>query len=680
MPGKFVPWLLFIFAFALYANTLNYGYALDDGLVIKENNFTTKGFGGIGDILTHDFFAGIGSGNDNAIYQGGRYRPLSQVTFAIEYAFFKMNPRIGHFINVMMYGLLAMLIFYLLNDLFKNKEKKSWYSGIPFIATAIFIAHPLHTEVVANIKSRDEIMGMIGGILMFLSSLKFIEKKKIFYLTLSFFFFLFALLSKESTIAFLAVLPLTVIVFKKATLKEHIMIAIPVVAATAIYFIIRFFVIGHTTAGHAMVAELFHNPFKYATFIQRYATVFFTWLKYLVLLIIPYSLTHDYYYNQIPIIGWADLRAILPALIYMALIVFSVITILRKNVVAYGILFFLITFSVTSNLFFNLGLFMNERFMFTPLLGFALSAAYFLNRIKSRKLILSALFILLILYSLKTISRNTAWKDDYTLFTTDVKTSVNSGRCNVIAGSLILNKARDEKDTVKQMAQYRQAEEYLKRGLNIYDENIGGWGCLGEVQIYLGRLDEAVISLKNVFKFDSKNAYALKNLLYIGNRFDDKNQFKKAMDVYKLLDKQNPSDPTYQYNMANDYRNLNNIDSAFILLENIIKTKPDYYDAYNRLAEFYGQLKNDFDQSLKYLDIAYKLNPQYEKTLENLGVAYGFKSDFKQSLSWFNKAYQVDSTSAKLCDNIARTYELLGNKKKAKEYYTKAKKNREKKE
>ncbi len=668
---KYAPWFLFFFAVLLYINTVNFGYVLDDGLVIKENKFTLKGFGGIGSILTHDAFAGVNGGSDNAIYQGGRYRPLSQVTFAIEYGLFKMNPAVGHLINILLYGFLAMLIYILLSSLFNNSGLKHWYNSIPFIATAIFIAHPLHTEVVANIKSRDEILGMLGGVLMIFFSIRYTDTKKAFYLFLSFFFFMFALLSKESSLTFLAVVPLTILVFRKSNLKEYAIVLAPLLVAAAIYFIIRLSVVGNTS-GHAVVAELFHNPFKYASFADRYATVAFTWLKYLILLIFPYSLTHDYYAWQIPIIGWADARAIFPALIFMSLFIYSIKTIWKKNVVAFGILFFLITFSVTSNLFFDLGLFMNDRFMFTPLLGFAIVAAFFLNKIRLQKLFVSALLIIMLLLSVKTISRNTAWKDDFTLFTTDVKTSTNSGRCNVIAGSLILNKAREEKDTVKQKEQYIQAEEYLKKGVGIYDENIAGWDCLGEVQIFLDKFQEAVKSLKAVFKYDPSNSVALKNLFYLGNQYDKKQEYNSALAIYRFLDKQNPADSTYQFNIANDYKNLNQTDSALIILKNLIKRKPYYYDAYNTIAEYYGQFYKDYDESLKYLEIAYQRNPSYSKTLANLGVVYGLKVDFKNSLFYFSKAFQLDSTSVELCKNMARTYELLGNRKKADEFNLKA--------
>jgi tetratricopeptide (TPR) repeat protein len=675
---KYQHWLLFLFAVLLYSNTLNYGYVLDDGLMIKENSFTLKGIHGIGDILTHDQFAGIAGAQDNPIYKGGRYRPLSQVTFAIEYQLFKLNPFVGHLINIMLYGLLAVLIFFLLKNLFKDKIGNSWYASIPFIATAIFIAHPLHTEVVANIKSRDEIMGMMGGILVLIYSLKYFERKKISYLILSFLFFFLGLLSKESVITFLAIVPMTLFVFKKISIKEHIIILSPLIVASAIYFCIRFLVVGNTN-GHAVAAELFHNPFMYATTTERYATIMLTWLKYLILLIFPHPLTHDYYPKQIPIIGWADIRAILPLLIYAALIAFALIKIWKKNIFAFGILFFLITFSVTSNLFFDLGLFMNERFMFTPLLGFALLAACLLVKIKSQKIITFIFIPILVLYSIKTISRNTAWESDFKLFTTDVKTSVNSGRCNVIAGSLILNKARTETNISKQTEQYKQAEEYLNKGLGIYSENEAGWSCLGEVQIYLGKYDEAVKSLAEVFRFDSTNANSQNNLLFIATKFEEKNLHSKALDVYKILFKHNPVSPVYMYNIADVYQKTGKLDTALVLLERAIKLKPDYYDAYNRIAGFYGQYKKNYTKAIEYLNESYSRNPKYFSTLENLGIIYGLKADFNNSLLYFKEAYRVDSANAQLCINIGRTYDMLHDKINANEFYQKANKFSEKK-
>ena len=150
---KYLPHLLiFVFAFLLYGNTLTHDYTLDDLIVIKDNSFTKKGFSGIKEIFSYDSFTGF-FGTEKKLVAGGRYRPLSIATFAVEYAVMGgLNPFLSHLINVLLYALTGSIILILLNRLFKSPTGKPWYLSLAFIATVLFMAHPIHTEVVANIK------------------------------------------------------------------------------------------------------------------------------------------------------------------------------------------------------------------------------------------------------------------------------------------------------------------------------------------------------------------------------------------------------------------------------------------------------------------------------------------------------------------------------------------------
>ena len=72
----------------------------------------------------------------------------------------------------------------------------------------LFIAHPLHVEVVANIKGRDELIALLGEAGTLYYSFKYLEKNKFKYLVYSFLCFFLGILSKESVITFLAIFPL----------------------------------------------------------------------------------------------------------------------------------------------------------------------------------------------------------------------------------------------------------------------------------------------------------------------------------------------------------------------------------------------------------------------------------------------------------------------------------------
>src|ERR1019366_10006391 len=86
--------LLVILGFILYANSFNNGYALDDGIVIQKNDYVQNGLRGIPKILSTDaydsYYRQMGAKQQ---LTGGRYRPLSVVTFAIEQQLFGSNAK-----------------------------------------------------------------------------------------------------------------------------------------------------------------------------------------------------------------------------------------------------------------------------------------------------------------------------------------------------------------------------------------------------------------------------------------------------------------------------------------------------------------------------------------------------------------------------------------------------------
>jgi len=307
-------YILIIAGFIFYANTLSNKYALDDAIVITQNNFTKQGIYGIDDILSNEGFTGF-FGRKKSLVAGGRYRPLSLVTFAVEYQIFGLNPFVSHLINIILYILTTILLYKTLSGFFPDYSKS--ILGVPFVASLLFLIHPIHTEVVANIKGRDEIMTLLGSLLSIYLSLKYIEKQNRKYLIYIFITFFLALMSKENAITFLAIIPLSIYYFKKEHFKTTLISIMPVLAvATIIYLYIRYKVIGFTF--EAVESELMNNPYVNTSTANKFATVFYTMLLYIKLLIFPHPLTFDYYPKQIPIISWSDVRAIISLLFYLA--------------------------------------------------------------------------------------------------------------------------------------------------------------------------------------------------------------------------------------------------------------------------------------------------------------------------------------------------------------------------
>ena len=120
--------LLLGIPFALYAVAIRFGYVLDDQMVYWQNAYVQKGFAGIRDIFGYDSFMGYFQKKENLfLLEGGRYRPLSLATFAMEVGLFgEKQTHISHFLNILFYGITGVVLYRVLLGFFPLKENGRW--------------------------------------------------------------------------------------------------------------------------------------------------------------------------------------------------------------------------------------------------------------------------------------------------------------------------------------------------------------------------------------------------------------------------------------------------------------------------------------------------------------------------------------------------------------------------
>ncbi len=635
--GNFPGWLfhiklhllvIFLLSFGIYFNALFNDYALDDAIVITDNMYTKQGIKGIPDILRYDTFKGFFKveGKDKLV-QGGRYRPFTLLMFAVEVSLFGLNPLPGHLINILLFGLTGMLLYLILLELFRTKKKKAYGYFIALVATLLFISHPVHTEAVTNIKGRDEIMTLLGSLAALYMSITGFEKKGRKHWLWVFLFFSIALFSKENAITFLAIVPLSYYFFKKTSIKTALIQTLPFFIAAVIFLIVRGNILGWSLG--APSRALMNNPFLKLvdghyidfTFGEKMATIMFTLGKYIQLLLFPHPLVHDYYPRHIQMMSFGDWRVILSLLIYAGLIVYSLMGWKKRDPVAYGILFYLITLSIVSNIIFPVGTNMSERFIFMPSIGFVIVIAVLLyrfaeylnkkNNINSfipLKIPLAFTGMIVILFSIKTITRNTVWKDNLTLFTTDVKTAPNSAKLLNAAGGELIAQSLKQSDPAKKTKMLEEAVGYLQKAVKIHPA--------------------------------FKNAYLL-----LGNANNYLKNYEKSIEYYRYALKLYPA-----------YREAKN---------NLTQT---YQDA----GKYYGEQKHDINKALKYLNLSYKEDPGNAETQRLLGVAYGVARNYKKSIEFFTKALAQYPDDADLIYDLGSAFYNSGNIEKGNELHQKA--------
>jgi len=304
--------------FGLYYQSVRFGYVLDDLIVIEENKFTKQGIAGIKDILTTESMTGY-FGEQKNLVQGNRYRPLSLVTFAMEYEFHQgLNPATSHFINILLYALTALLLFVVLHLLFPIGDMSAWVH-IPFWTSLIFVVHPIHVEAVANIKGRDEIMALLFSLASLYAALRYMDKNSSYWLSFSSVFLFLGLLSKENAITFLAVIPMTIYFFNKNNAQGLAKLMVILSGITLLYLWIRFSFSGVPSLT-AVSQDLMNNPFLGMTFLEKMSTIFYTLGKYVLLLVFPHPLTHDYYPYAIPKVNITNPYALASILLYAGMV------------------------------------------------------------------------------------------------------------------------------------------------------------------------------------------------------------------------------------------------------------------------------------------------------------------------------------------------------------------------
>jgi len=503
--------ILFLLCGLLYFQGIDYGYVLDDAIVIKDNQFTSKGAAGVWDILTNESMTGY-FGEQKNLVQGSRYRPLSLVTFALEVEAFGMSPRVGHINNIIFYGLTCVVIFWMLYLLLLNRDKnRNSFLGLAFITALIYTLHPVHTEAVANIKGRDEIMAMLFSGLTVITVLHYINSKKVRQLILVAFMFFLGLLSKENTITFLAIIPSAMYFFTASKLSDYVKVMGVLLATTIAYLVLRFNVAGVPDFSME-ITDVMNNPFYGMTSGQKLATISYTLLKYIGLSIAPIQLSHDYYPYAIPVLNWGDYRAILGLLAHLGLVAVVFWKWRSKSILSFALIFYLAALSIVSNVIINVGTFMNERFIFISTVGSCLLLVYLLRdklaHWKSpvgKYIAYGILGLMIVGYTFKTYNRIPAWESALTLNQSAVKVSTNSARANSFMSTALYKTAREESDREKKKQMLIEGQQYADKAASLIPNYKNAHLMRAGMASELHKIDQDLPKLLAVFKDAGSN-------------------------------------------------------------------------------------------------------------------------------------------------------------------------------
>ena len=662
--------LIFVFTLLIYGNTIPNGYSVDDEIVVNNNKTIQKGLWAIPEIFTTYYVS-------NSEHSYG-YRPIAKASFAVEYFLWGFNPHLSHLVNIIIYFLCCLFSYLIFKVLFRMNEGNSLFLKI---ATILFICHPVHTEAVASLKNREELLCYLFGIISTFLIFQYFRRKKIVLMISGIFFLVSSIASKQNGIVFAGLIPLTVIFFRPTgTLNECafsqkifylLRIAMPrrIIQAVLVFFGSAVALIRNSkTVKRLMLAavvfsililvsilsvrvpqkvlpprqskiEKWHNPLYTEGSKQLTATLALnTNYFYLSKLIIPHPLLYYYGFNMVPSENFFTFKTIVSLLAFILLIGLAVLLFRHRHILSYCILFYYISIGIFLNILMPVAGIVGERLVFISSWAYCLFFVFLLFmalripvmekfpfRNAKGKTFLFIISIVVVVFSYKTYSRNKSWESVKSIAEADIGKLENSFFANTFYASLL----EDEYNRKRSSELLKKVIRYYKKGLAVYPAYDIGWNNLGRIYLQeLNNPDSAIYFLKNSIALNDRNEFAYCNL---GYAFELKGEYGRARQNYKSSIKANQRFSLGYLMLANlYYYKIKKIDSALFFNMQVTQMEPMNEVPYVNMGN-YRLAEKDTAGAIELYEKAFSLNQRNKDLANNLYNYFAGKGNYSKA-------------------------------------------------
>ena len=538
IPGwiKYAWWGIPLLALLVYIPAFNAEYTLDDIPIIEENPYM-RSLDKIPEIWQTHYWAGKIDANDK-----GLYRPLTLTTYNLQYNLTGKEAPPFHIVNILLHALVCFVLMLFLDMVFKDYR-------LTVLTGLLFAIHPIHTEAVAGIVGRAELMASLFILAGMISYHQWVFKRGLKWMML-----------------------LLASAFAAMTSKEHGFLLGPVLVLQELYYVFSqknyTWNKSSTWSGLGAVAIVSAVIWLYRSTItgppvpheqwlnvstgERMATAFRTMAEYIGMHFLPLHLSADYWTTDTPIIGFGHPLAILSVLFIGGLGFISIFLRHKLPVASWGILFFFLMLLPVSNLFFAAGFLKAERILYIPSIGLITAIAVLLIKLgdwQNSKYWVIGMISAFSLFSVwRTWTRNGDWQNNYTLALATLRTTPDSPRFNNMMGL-----------ELKAQKKSKEAIAYFEKSVQANPNHGPALVNLGLEYSHDKRHTEAVALLEKAVRIDPGNAMAYVNLMAVYREMGD---YDKNLEVAEKAMKMFPDYAPVLWNVANAYHLKGIMDKA----------------------------------------------------------------------------------------------------------------------
>lgn len=529
---------LSLLTFGIYFFSFFNQFVWDDEQFIYRNQFVQNFL--VDKIFTTNTVEGAGEISNY-------YRPLTTLSFAVDYQFWGTNPFFYHIENTLLHLATGILLYKLL-------QKLRFDARISFITALLFLIHPLQTEAVTYVNSRGDSLYSFFLMLSLWLLTHLFEKKK----------YAFTLYEQKFELSQYLLAVLTILTYSAAILSKEIALAglgLHGLVIARYYFLkpdhLKKFLSEHilpifSFAGNAVTVLIylglrssilnFQNTFNFfddtsiysESITVRLLTFFKIMFIYLKLFFFPFPLHMERTTDIIttPFNFW---------LLAFSILIASMIFIChwqwkkkKETTILFGWAWSAVMLVPVSGIVAINGL-LYEHWLYLPLIGFSIICYETIKLLWPQLLTTHfykyAFMAIVAVLCLLTIRQNYFWSTPVRLYTYLLQ-HTESGR---IHNNLAMAYS-EEGEYEKAISHYQQGLAYGIEYPQIYHN-------LGNTYVAVGDLDNAQLSYEKALELQPSFFHSYPNLIRL---YIEKNNFESALKVAYLAQQSYPQNLDYQ--------------------------------------------------------------------------------------------------------------------------------------
>jgi tetratricopeptide (TPR) repeat protein len=404
-------------------------------------------------------------------------------------------------------------------------------------------------------------------------------------------------------------------------------------------------------------------------------------LQFLRAVFLPWPMSWDYSFNEIPISTWSQLTPWLGLLLYALLMVVVLFRFRQWPIFSFCILFFFISTSPTNNLFFTTGSTFAERFLYVPSIAFCIVLVFLIAKAlktdirqfpeHGRRPLFLVVGTLVLAGSVLTVVRASDWRNNKTLFSADILHAPNSTRTHYSLASELMKEAQRSVDYRKRTELLNESAASFDRSIAIHPGNFQAWYNYGLNRALAGDTVKAVNCYRRSIELSPTYQVAMNNLAVI---YDAQGATDSAAAWYRRVLALDPDNAVAKSNLSNTYFNLGlrlsqagRREEAITAYRKSAASDPSNSIPLNNLASLFAS-EAQYDSALVYLKKAYSIKPGEMMVIENIAAVSYLDGNYPQALEFAGKALAIQPNAQRSLGVIADTYQALGNPAEAMKY------------